>query len=94
LENFPDSDFVKSIIALFPNSYVEITPSGNGVHIILLVDVSQIPAEYDKGLKRYTLSNGDISDYTSPSQADLAFMNILAWCTRRGVSKQNRRGIG
>jgi hypothetical protein len=49
-KNNPDSEFVKNIIALFPNAYIEHSPSGNGVHIILLVDVSRIP-QGEKGGK-------------------------------------------
>jgi primase-polymerase (primpol)-like protein len=54
-----DSDFVKSIIALFPNAYIERSPSGEGVHIVLLVDVSRIPTERvtESGKERVKLAS-------------------------------------
>jgi P4 family phage/plasmid primase-like protien len=39
----PDGDFVKGIIAMFPNAYIETTPSGNGIHIIFLADITKVP---------------------------------------------------
>jgi len=40
-----NGDFVRSIIAMFPNAYIEKSPSGEGVHIVLLVDVTRVPTE-------------------------------------------------
>ena len=35
---------MQAIIATFPTAYIERSPSGNGIHIIFLVDISRIPA--------------------------------------------------
>jgi hypothetical protein len=56
-----ESAFVKGIIALFPNAYIERSPSGAGVHIVLLVNVSRIPQITENGKpkldKRYYSKN-------------------------------------
>jgi len=53
----PDSDRVRAITAMFPNAYIEASPSGEGVHIVLLVDVARIPTERvtEKGVERVKL---------------------------------------
>jgi primase-polymerase (primpol)-like protein len=41
----PDGAFVARIKAMFPNAYIELSPSGEGIHIIILVDISRIPTK-------------------------------------------------
>ncbi|MCL2213386.1 MAG: hypothetical protein FWB93_06115, partial [Oscillospiraceae bacterium] len=36
---------VQTILAMFPNAYIERIPSGNGIHIIFLVDISRVPTK-------------------------------------------------
>ncbi|MDR1705684.1 MAG: DUF5906 domain-containing protein [Clostridiales bacterium] len=48
----PDSTFSKDIIAMFPNAYIEASPSGNGIHIILLVDITRVPQVTDRTGKK------------------------------------------
>ena len=53
----PDSEFVKAIIAMFPNAYIERSPSGNGIHIVMLVDISRIPQKDKKLDPKYYSKN-------------------------------------
>jgi P4 family phage/plasmid primase-like protien len=53
----PDGDFVKAICAMFPNAYIERSPSGEGVHIVLLADVSRIPQKDGKLAPQYYSKN-------------------------------------
>jgi P4 family phage/plasmid primase-like protien len=53
----PDSEFVKGITALFPNAYIELSPSGEGVHIVLLVDIARIPQKDGKLAQKYYSKN-------------------------------------
>ncbi|MDR1536929.1 MAG: hypothetical protein LBU32_02845 [Clostridiales bacterium] len=56
-----DSAFVNGIITLFSNAYIERSPSGAGLHIVLLVDVIRIPQITENGKpkldKRYYCKN-------------------------------------
>ena len=45
----PEGEFVKGIIAIFPNGLIERSPSDNGIHILILVDVSRIPQKMKNG---------------------------------------------
>ncbi len=47
----PDSEFVCKIADMFPNAYVETSPSGNGIHLVMLVDSARVP-HVDKGGKK------------------------------------------
>jgi hypothetical protein len=49
-----DGEFTRGIMAMFPNAYIERSPSGEGVHIVLLVDVSRISSDYKA---RYYMKN-------------------------------------
>jgi hypothetical protein len=53
----PAGAFVARIKAMFPNAYMELSPSGEGIHIIMLVDISRIPTERvtDNGKERVKL---------------------------------------
>jgi len=48
----PKSKRVKAIIALFPNAYIETSPSGDGVHIVMLVDITRVPQTTDDGKQK------------------------------------------
>jgi putative DNA primase/helicase len=55
----PEDEFARAIIALFPNAYIERSPSGKGAHIVLLADLSRIPTEGAKLHSKYYVKNKD-----------------------------------
>jgi P4 family phage/plasmid primase-like protien len=51
------SDFVRVICDSFPGAYIEKSPSGEGLHIVILADISRIPTEtvIENGAERIKL---------------------------------------
>jgi P4 family phage/plasmid primase-like protien len=43
-----ESPLVRDICDMFPNAYIEYSPSGEGVHLVFTVDISKIPTERAK----------------------------------------------
>lgn len=51
-----DNPLMKLMLARF-SSYAEKSPSGNGAHILGLVDITRLPIHYDDEKKRYVLNS-------------------------------------
>ena len=51
-----DSPLMKLMLSRF-NSYAEISPSGNGAHILGVVDITKLPVHYDAEKKRAVLNS-------------------------------------
>lgn len=54
IDSHADPALVQEVKALFYKTYQEVSPSGEGVHIIFNVNLSELPCEYENG--RYKLA--------------------------------------